>query len=190
MSWSKTDEQNLLAFKKTVDSDDVAIKEQIKKTILQDPRIIHVLNNDELDEDEPDSYYGVNILPMYMITPTQTNVQNFICFEINYDTLDRYNFTVKELEIVFYILCEQKNNYYGNTGIARHDLLAALIQDDFNYKDSLAGKLRLVSDVASVVDNSYSARTMKFQVRTDNNLVKTTNGKPSIVNQEINYLPR
>ena len=190
MSWTKQNEQELLAFKTTVDSDDIAIKEQIKKTILQDPRIIHVLNNDELDEDEPDSYYGINILPMYMITPTQTNVKNFVCFEINYDTLDRYNSIIKDLEIVFYVLCEQKNIIYNNTGVARHDLLAALIQDDFNYKDSISGKLKLISDVAGVVDNYFASRTLTFKVRTDNNIVKSTSGKTTIINQEINYLPR
>ena len=191
MSWTKADEEALLAYKnKLVDSDNIGIKEQIKKQLIQDNDIIHILNNKELDEDEPDSYFGVNILPYYLVKPTQTDVQNFICFEVGYEDLPRYNNTQKILEVTFYVLCEQKNILYGNTGIARHDLLSEMIIRDFNYMLSMAGKLTLVSNVPSVVDNNYSSRTLIFRVDTDNNLVKTKNGSAVIINKELGKLPR
>lgn len=191
MSWTKADEEALLAYKnKLVDSDNIGIKEQIKKQLIQDNDIIHILNNKELDEDEPDSYFGVNILPYYLVKPTQTDVQNFICFEVGYEDLPRYNNTQKILEVTFYVLCEQKNILYGNTGIARHDLLSEMIIRDFNFMLSMAGKLTLVSNVPSVVDNDYSSRTLIFRVDTDNNLVKTKNGSAGIINKELGKLPR
>ena len=45
----------------------------------------------------------------------------------------RYNDAFKLQQIIFYILCEQKNNIEKYTGIARHDLIAARIRDIFNW---------------------------------------------------------
>lgn len=175
MDWTKADDDALVAFTESIDSDDIKIKNQIKKSLLNNRFIIHVLNNEELEKNnsDPSEYYGVNILDYYMIHPTQTNVQNFICYEVSYDDLDRYNSSIKELDIVFYILCEQKNITEKTTGIARHDLLAALIQDWFNFTHEFGPKCKLISDVASVVDTDYACRTLTFRQRTDNNLVKT-----------------
>jgi hypothetical protein len=46
--------------------------------------IIYLLNNKELEDSEadPSDYLNVNILPFYLIHPTQHNCQNYICFEI------------------------------------------------------------------------------------------------------------
>lgn len=188
MEWTQEDRQALLSFRHTIDSDDIKVKEQIKQVLLNNRFIIHVLNNIELEEAdaEPDDYFNVNILPYYMIQPIQTNVQNYICYEVNYDEMMRYNKNIKTLEIIFHILCEQKNVIDKETGIAKHDLLAALIQDQFNYTNLIGGgKIRLVSDVASVVDSKYAARTLTFQQITDNNLVKTKNGTPKLANKEV-----
>lgn len=185
MEWTQQDVAELQAFTTTIDSDDIKCKEQIKKILLNNRFIIHVLNNKELEEvdAEPDEYYGINILPYYIINPTQTNVQNFICFEINYDELNRYNSAVKKLNIVFYILCHHDNITDEDTGVARHDLLAALIQHDFNFSNEFGQKIRLVSDVSSVVDNHYASRTLTFEQITDNNLTKTYNSNPRLANK-------
>ena len=45
MSWTQADEDALLAYKnKLIDSDNIGIKEQIKKQLIQDSDIIHILN--------------------------------------------------------------------------------------------------------------------------------------------------
>lgn len=175
MEWTKDDVADLIAFTQSIDSDDIKVKEQIKKVLLDNRYIIHTLNNKELEaaEAEADEYYGINILPYYIISPTQTNIQNFICFEVNYDELNRYNSVVKKLNVVFYVLCNQKNIIDEDTGVARHDLLASLIQYDFNFTNYLGSKLRLVSDVSNVVDTEYACRILTFEQITDNNLVKT-----------------
>ena len=194
MEWTDEDREGLLAFKSAIDSDDIKVKEAIKKVLLNNKYVIHVLNNKDLEESEaePDEYFGTNILPYYMVNPTQTNVQNFICFEINYDMQSSYRYskahqslnpTVKTLQVVFYILCEQKNIIEKDTGIARHDLLAALIQDQFNWSNFFGTKLMLVSDVASVVDTDYACRTLTFEQTTDNNIVKTVDGVPRTINK-------
>ena len=135
MLWTQEDKEILQSFKDRIDCDDIKIKEQIKTVLLKNRFIMHVLNNKDLEEAdaEPDDYFGVCVIPYYIIRPTQTNVKNFLCYEINYDELDRYNRVVKKLEIVFYILCHNDTLIDEDTGIARHDLMDALIQDEFNY---------------------------------------------------------
>lgn len=187
MSWTNEDKEALLAFKHSVDSDDIKVKEQIKKVLLDNRFIVHVLNNKELEEAEaePDEYFYENIRPYFLIPETQTNTKNFLCYEVSYKELDRYNSLVKMLQITFYILCHQQDLRDKETGVARHDLLAALVQDQFNFTTYVGGgKLKLVSDVASVTDNDYATRTLIFEQVTDNNIVK--HGK--IINKEIQPL--
>jgi len=68
--------QTLRDLKKNVDSDDIKYKEIIKKSLIENDLIIYLLNNKELEDSgaDPSDYLGVNILPYYIISPTQTNV--------------------------------------------------------------------------------------------------------------------
>lgn len=179
--------QLLLGLKKQVDSDDIRYKEIIKKSLIDNDLIIYLLNNKELEDSEadPSDYLGVNILPYFLIHPTQHNVQNFICYEIGFRELERYNSKMKQLQITFYILCEEKNNIEKRTGIARHDLIGALILDIFNWSNLFGGQIHCVSDMPSVTDNDYATRTIIFEQLTDNNLAKTRNGTAQIVPRTI-----
>lgn len=188
MELTKEQLQTLRDLKKYVDSDNIRIKEIIKKSLIESPYIIYLLNNKELEDAEadPSDYLGVNILPMYLIHPTQHNVQNFICYEVGFRELDRYNSKMKLLQITFYVLCEEKTNIEKRTGIARHDLLGAVILDIFNWSNLFGGQIHCVSDVANVTDNDYATRTIIFEQYTDNNLAKTRNGAARITPRDIN----
>ncbi len=189
MEWTNEDKQHLLSFKDVVDCDDIIIKERIKKVLLDNKYIIHVLDNKELEkvDAEADDYYGINILPYYMVTPTQHNVKNYICYEVSYDKT--YESKIyKRLRIVFNVICEQKDIIEKETGIARHDLLAALIQDAFNHTNYLGYKAVLVSDTASSIDNDFASRILVFEQYTDNNLVKTKDGVSILANKELHTL--
>jgi len=72
MELTKEEIQRLRDLKKVPDSDDIRYKEIIKKSLINDPLIIYLLNNKELEDDDadPSDYLGVNILPMYLIHPT------------------------------------------------------------------------------------------------------------------------
>lgn len=184
MEWTPEDTEDLRNLRNYLDSDNIKLKQQIKQKLLSDKFLIHVLNNKELEESdaEPSDYFGVNILSYYMIPETQTDVQNFICFETSTDM--RYGSAMKNQMIIFYILCDDKNAIDKDTSLPRHDLLAALIQRLFNYDRFMGGRFQLISDVPSITDTHYLTRTMKFLQVTDNNLVKTINGKPKIINKD------
>ena len=192
MNWTPEDTKELLTLKETVECDDIRIKEKIKEVLLNNKWIIHVLDNKELEElveDDGtgvDEYFGVNILPHYIINPTQHSAETFICYEVSYNNDSRASRTgidYKELYITFEILSNYKVLYNQDTGIAKHDLLAALIIDQFNFSNYFGKTIRLVSDVPSVVDNDFACRTLTFKQTTDNSLIKVIDGTPQFANK-------
>lgn len=186
MEWTDEDEQRLRAWRENIDNEDIRIKEKIKELLLDNKTLIHVLNNEELEkaDAEPDEYYYVNILPYYIIYPTQTNVQNYVCYETNFERVSRYNNVMKYNQIVFTILCEQKNIVEESTGLARHDLIASLILDQFNWSNYFGQQIVCVSDKTSVSDNSYACRTLIFQSETPLNIIRTEN-VTRVINNEV-----
>jgi len=65
-------------------------------------------------------------------------------------------------------------------------LIGALILDTFNWCNLFGEQIHCVSDLPGVTDNDYSTRTIIFEQRTDNNLVKTRDGIPRIIPRDLN----
>jgi hypothetical protein len=194
--WTTEDSKRLASLKYVTDNDNIRIKEIIKQKLLANDDIIHVLDNEHLKQvdAENDEYFWVNILPFYLIPDAQTDSQNYICYSVGYENMERnftnssrtYNDLQRHLHVVFVILCEKKNIKDRDTGIARHDLLAALIQNEFNFTNFFGRKIELISDNETTVDNNYLCRTLVFSQVTDNNITKTQYGHPTkIINKEI-----
>lgn len=197
MAWTSEDTKSLQKWINYIDSDDIKLKEKIKNELIKNKNIIHVLHNKELESQDasPGDYYGVNILPYYNIDPTQTEVENFICFETQWTEEQsvfgqrdgvRTNKMIKLQQIIFYILCHIKNIQEEETNLARHDLLAALVTDQFNWTNIFGSKIHCVSSRPSTVDNNYVTRTLVFEQDTYNNIVKSTKmGVPRLANKDI-----
>ena len=166
--------QYLIDLMKKPNEDDIRYKEIIKQQLLDDDILIWLLNNKKLEdaESENDEYFGVNIRPEYIIPETQTDVQNFICYEVSFDDNARYNPAIKYQEIIFYILCHEANGIVEEIGAARKDLIAGIIIDKFNGSNIFGNELKLVFDKPSVTDNSYSTRTLVFEQKTTNSLTR------------------
>ena len=178
--------QTLRQYKTVMDDDNVRFKDVIKKSLIDDELIIYLLNNKELEDAEadPSDYLGINILPYFLIHPTQHNVQNFICYETSWKEMPRYNGNATKFQqVIFYVLCEEKNNIEKTTGIARHDLIGARIKDIFNWTNKFGTQCHVVSDVPSVTDSDYATRTITFELLDANNIVKTVTGVSRVVNK-------
>ena len=65
-----------------------------------------------------------------------------------------------------------KDIYDKYSGIARHDLIAALITDEFNWTNMFGTQIHLISDKPMVVDMNYAGRTLIFEQTTTNSIVK------------------
>lgn len=164
--------QEIIEYKKHYENDNIFYKEIIKNKLINNKKIIYSLNNNDLDPDCPADYVGENILPFYMLVGTQTKVQHYICFETAFNDVSRYNKIMKMGQVIFYILCDNKDIYDTSSGIARHDLLAALIVDEFNWTNMFGTQIKLVSDNPMVIDSNYAGRTLVFEQTTTNSIVK------------------
>lgn len=177
--------QTLRNYKTKPDDDNIRIKNVCKNTLIEDPLILYLLNNKELEESEadPTEYINVNILNNYLIHPTQHDVSNFICLGVESVEGVPYNEDLKIQRIIFYILCEEMTNIEKYTGVGRHDLIAARIKHLFNYTNKFGTQCKLVDERESVTDTDYATRTLIFEMETSKNLVKTVDGVSRIINK-------
>lgn len=173
-----TKEINLLRqFRKDPDKDDVLYKEKVKQKLLDNNELIYLLNNKELEDSEAenDEYFGINILPCYIISPTQSSAKNYVCYETSVENISRDNSIIKYQELIFYILCHVSDNIVKEIGSARHDLIASVLIDAFQGSNLFGNQMKLISNKPSITDNDYVSRTLIFSQWTTNYPVR--NGK-------------
>ena len=159
------------------DEDDVRYKQIIKQKLIEDNKIIYLLDDKELEEAEAEAeeYLGISILPMFIIPGTQTSVRNYLCYETSFDYVSRENSIIKYQQIIFYCLCHKDDIVVKEVSVARHDLMAAVLTDKFNGCNDFGTQMKLVSNKPSIVDNNYACRTLIFENYTTNSI--TRNGK-------------
>ena len=87
------------------------------------------------------------------------------------------------VDVIFYILCEEKNNIEKLSGIARHDLIAARIKHIFNWTNIFGTQCHIISDVPSVTDADYATRTITFELTMPKDIVKTKDGSSRVINR-------
>ena len=195
----------LRAYASTPDDDNIRYKEKIHDALLSNAELLYALNNEELeselfDEDnnllideetgellgEVDRYFGdnSNIRPYLFIPDTQTDVKHYVCYQVAFDELPRYPNIQKYTEITFNIFVNGKDRTDKLTGIPRHDLIASIIREKFNWSNIFGMQTHLISSKESVTDNNYLVRTLIFQITDVNSITYTPLGeKPSYINK-------
>lgn len=173
--------EDLKDLKTLPDDDNIRFKEIIKKRLYQNKDIIHALHSYELDENAPDEYVGKVILPYLIVPEVQDIPRTYLCYTSNYDELARYNEFIKYAEAQFMIMSDVRDAYDPETGIARHDLLAALLRREFNYSNTLGLQMECVSDTETVTDMNYVLRKIIFQIKTPNNVLRDTR----VINKQV-----
>ena len=197
----------LRAYADTPDDDNIRYKEKIHDALLSNAELLYALNNEELeselfDEDdnllidektgellgEVDRYFGdnSNIRPYLFIPDTQTDVKHYVCYQVAFDELPRYSNIQKYTEITFNIFVNGKDRTDKLTGIPRHDLIASIIRERFNWSNIFGMQTPLISSKESVTDNNYLVRTLIFQITDVNSITYTPLGvgeKSSYINK-------
>ena len=190
----------LRAYADTPDDDNIRYKEKIHDALLSNAELLYALNNEELeselfDEDnnllideetgellgEVDRYFGdnSNIRPYLFIPETQTDVKHYVCYQVMFDELPRYQNVQKYTEITFNIFVNGKDRTDKLTGIPRHDLIASIIREKFNWSNIFGMQTHLISSKESVTDNNYLVRTLIFQITDVNSITYTPLGEKS-----------
>ena len=133
-----------------------------------------------------DRYFGdnSNIRPYLFIPDTQTDVKHYVCYQVAFDELPRYPNIQKYTEITFNIFVNGKDRTDKLTGIPRHDLIASIIREKFNWSNIFGMQTHLISSKESITDNNYLVRTLIFQITDVNSITYTPFGeKPSYINK-------
>lgn len=196
----------LRAYKTTPDDDNIVYKRKIKNALLSNPCLLYALNekeleselfdkngninwewNDELNDYEPlgewDRYFGENsnIRSSLFIPDTQTEVKHYLCYQVGFDELPRYSPMYKYTEITFTIFVHGDDRVDKLTGLQRHDLIASIIRERFNWSSIFGLQTKLVSSKESTTDNNYVVRTLVFQIYDPNSTVYTPYGENSYI---------
>lgn len=192
----------LRAYADNPDDDNIKYKNIIRKALLRCPELLYALNNKELeselfdkdgnlliDEDtgellgEVDRYFGdnSNIRPSLFIPDTQTTVNSYVCYQVMFDELPRYQNIYKYNEIIFNIFVNGKDRTDRLTGVPRHDLIASIIRERFNWSSIFGMQTKLISSKESTTDNNYIVRTLIFQIEDTNGIAYTPFGEDSYI---------
>lgn len=181
------------------DDDNIRLKDKIKSALLCCPELLYALNNKKLESElfdnegllltdgEWDRYFGSssNIRPFLFLPETQAGVQHYLCYQINFDEVSKVNTIEKYCTIIFTILVDGQDSVDELTGIPRHDLIASIIRERFNWSNIFGTQCKLVSNKESTTDNNYLIRTLIFQMTNYNHIVKTIGDNTSIINNIV-----
>ena len=195
----------LRAYASTPDDDNIRYKEKIHDALLSNIELLYALNNEELESElfgednnllideetgellgEVDRYFGdnSNIRPYLFIPDTQTDVKHYVCYQVAFDELPRYPNIQKYTELTFNIFVNGKDRTDKLTGIPRHDLIASIIREKFNWSNIFGMQTHLISSKESITDNNYLVRTLIFQITDVNSITYTQLGeKASYINK-------
>ena len=189
----------LRAYANNPNDDNIRYKEKIHDALLNNAELLYALNNEELESElfdgnelnidketgellgEVDRYFGdnSNIRPYLFIPDTQTDVKHYVCYQVAFDELPRYPNIQKYTEITFNIFVNGKDRTDKLTGIPRHDLIASIIREKFNWSNIFGMQTHLISSKESVTDNNYLVRTLIFQITDVNSITYTPLGEKS-----------
>lgn len=147
----------------------------ILKDLFKDKDLIELLNNKELEKIDasPEDYYNINIFSFLKIPKTQSVVKNFVCFEID-DTEEIYGNNVMISKLVRFRVVSHEDDIETEYGMNRHDLLALIIKDRFNWSNILGLQLKKIYDEGKVTENDYYYREIWYKTITPNSLQKGT----------------
>lgn len=148
--------------------DDIIQKKRIIGEMLyNDPDIIEVLDNPNLDRDYPEDALYVNIYPFIRVPGVQDISMNYITFMLDDVEGGRRNSAMKTqyLKVVIFVHRDLVKTKYGAD---RHDLLGYLVRDNFHLSNHLGIQLNLVSNREGFTDTNYCTRTLQFEMITPN----------------------
>ena len=203
----------LRAYKTTPDDENIQYKKKIEKALMLNPCLLYALNeksleselfdddgninwewNEETKEYEPlgewDRYFGSNsnIRPFLFIPDTQTEVKHYICYQVSFDEMPRYNNIEKYTLVTFTIFVHGSDRMDKWTGIPRHDLIASIIREKFNWSSIFGMQTKLISSKESTTDNNYVVRTLVFQLLDLNGIVYTPYDQETMIRNNEHWM--
>lgn len=110
------------------------------------------------------------IIDFLKLNDIQTEVNNFIMFDIDDVGINDYNEVIKTQYLIVMCLVNE-NAMETEYGIARTDLLGYIVKDIFDGSNVLGNQLIVVNDRPQIIDTNYYCRTIKFKADVPNNVM-------------------
>lgn len=187
----------LRAYATTPDDDSIRYKNIIKKVLLGCPELLYSLHIKEFeselfDEDgnliedgEWDIYFGEHapIRPYLFFPDIQTDMKSYICYQVSFEDMPRYNKIEKYATITFTIFVYSEENMDKETGIARHDLLGSIIREKFNWKNMFGTQCNLIDSYEGSSDGNFVVKKLTFRNTVTNSILKTEKGQTKTINK-------
>lgn len=185
----------LRTYKTSPDNDTIRYKKKIEKQLITCPEFLYALNVNNLESElfdkneninwdphtkEPlgewDRYFGTTgvVRPLLFIPETQTNVKTFVCYQVSFNEMPRLNSIEKYAQISFTIFVHGSDSIDELTGIPRHDLIAAILEEQINWTNIFGTQCMIISDREGLTDNNYITRTIVFQCTMPNSICKNS----------------
>lgn len=144
-------------------------KELLLTDLKKDGDLLELLHNSSLSLSRPDDFVNVNIFSFLRIPDPQSVIKNFLCFELDKATSISGNSFKTVYELTFRCITHV-DDVETVWGMNRHDLLAAIIKDRYNYSNILGTQLSKTTDKGYIAENAYYYRVVKFQTIQNNDL--------------------
>lgn len=190
--------QKLRSYATAPDEHGILWKEKIKNNLMNCPELLFALNNSDYEDQlfdeqgnimwdgEWDRYFGPSssIRPFIFYPATQTEVRHYLSYTVSFDSIPSKNRIEKYAEITFKIYVDGRDGYVGDVGVPRHDLIASIIRERFNWSNIFGVRCNLISCKEGLSDNFYITSTLVFQTIAFNSIVNTVNGETRIITHD------
>lgn len=137
-------------------------KYKIMRMLTEDQDLLRTLHNDELaGADEiinGDAYRNICIFDFLKLPDNKSEVKNYICFEVDNSGWGETTESVITFRCVSHI-----DDVETDWGISRHDLLAAIIKNKFDWSNVFGMRLIKMHDLGRVTDDGYYYREVAYR---------------------------
>lgn len=150
-----------------IDDDIIRKKRVIGEMLYNDPDIIEVLDNKNIDPTCPEDAMYQNIYPFIRVPGVQDISKSYITYMLDDIDTGRSNATMKSqyLKVVIFV---HKDSVETDYGAERHDLLGYLVRDNLHLSNALGLQLNLISNREGFTDTDFCTRTLQFEMTTPN----------------------
>lgn len=107
------------------------------------------------------------IIDFLKLNGINTEVLNFIMFDIKDDSVSYVNEMIKTQQLIVMCLVHE-DDIETEYGIGRHDLLSYIVKDLLCWTNALGMQLKCIGDYGDIVDFKYYCRTIKFVINAPN----------------------
>lgn len=153
--------------------DIIRLKHKVMKELTSNVDVLRTLHNIHLESkisnwDNPngDIYRDVNIFDFLKLPSLKDEIFNYICFEVV--MTNSYNDDYIIMNIIFRTV-SHVSDMKTDWGIQRHDLLAAILKNDFDWSNALGMTLVKIVDDGKIGEDDFYYREIVYETMLPNN---------------------